>query len=341
MAASNDKKSGAESVIGSLRKSGAGKQLADASRHLAEAQTNRVAERLGKGADALTAIGEGGPLPAIGKVAKHMVPSALGSAGKNIAEKVSNIAGSGNGKGSPMKAMKIEESTDIGVPVTTVYNQWTQFSEFSRFMKGVETVEFTSDTESNWRTKVFKSHRSWKATIQEQVPDRRIVWTSEGAKGSTTGVVTFHPLADDLTRVLVAVEYHPSGFMEKTGNLWRAAGRRVRLDLKNFRQFVMLEGHETGAWRGEVHDAEVTESAEDRGSAEESEDDNAAPDEADEESADDERGEQDEQDDDEEDEEEPEQEEPARPAARRSTGERGQSRPRSAPRGHPERRTRR
>jgi hypothetical protein len=144
------------------------------------------------------------------------------------------------------------------VPVSTAYNQWTQFTEFAKFMKGVESVEQVSETETNWRAKVFKSRRTWKATIQEQVPDERIVWTSEGGKGSTKGVVTFHPLADNLTRVLLTLEYFPSGVMEKTGNLWRAAGRRARLDLKNFRKFVMLEGQETGEWRGEIRDGKVT-----------------------------------------------------------------------------------
>jgi carbon monoxide dehydrogenase subunit G len=152
----------------------------------------------------------------------------------------------------------VVESIDVAVPVSTAYNQWTQFADFSRFMKGVESVEQVSDTETHWRAKVFKSRRTWKAKIQEQIPDHRIVWTSEGGKGSTKGVVTFHPLADDLTRVLLTIEYYPSGVMEKTGNLWRAAGRRARLDLKNFRRFVMLEGEETGAWRGEVQEGKVT-----------------------------------------------------------------------------------
>ena len=105
--------------------------------------------------------------------------------------------------------------------------------------------------------KVFKSRRSWKATVTEQIPDRRIAWTTEGAKGTTKGVVTFHPLADDLTQVLLVLEYYPQGLFEKTGNIWRAGGRRARLDLKHFRRFVMMRGEATGSWRGEIRDGEV------------------------------------------------------------------------------------
>ena len=59
-------------------------------------------------------------------------------------------------------------------------------------------------------------------------PHERIVWRSKGAKGYVDGAVTFHELTPDLTRILVVLEYHPQGFFEKTGNLWRAQGRRAR-----------------------------------------------------------------------------------------------------------------
>jgi uncharacterized membrane protein len=157
------------------------------------------------------------------------------------------------------KSMNVVESVDVGVPVSVAYDQWTQFQDFSRFMKGVENVEQTSETEAIWRARVFTSRRTWKATITEQIPDRRIAWTSEGVKGSTQGVITFHPLGDDLTRVLVCMRYFPQGLVEKTGNLWRAAGRRTRLDLKNYCTFIMSEGEPTGSWRGEIHDGEVTQ----------------------------------------------------------------------------------
>jgi cobalamin biosynthesis protein CobT len=75
--------------------------------------------------------------------------------------------------------------------------------------------------------------------------------------------VTFHPLADDLTRVLLSMRYYPQGLFEKTGNIWRAGGRRARLDLKNYRTFITSEGKETGSWRGEIHDGQVTAQPED------------------------------------------------------------------------------
>ncbi|WP_406864493.1 SRPBCC family protein [Streptomyces sp. HUAS MG47] len=155
------------------------------------------------------------------------------------------------------KSLTVIEDIDVGVPVEQAYNQWTQFQEFSRFAKGVVSVDQENETTTQWQVKVAKSSRAWKGTITEQVPDERIAWTSEGAKGTTRGVVTFHPLGENLTKVLLVMEYYPKGIVEKTGALVRAQGRRARLDLKAFRTFVMMQGEATGSWRGEIRDGEV------------------------------------------------------------------------------------
>ncbi|MFH8974469.1 SRPBCC family protein [Streptomyces sp. NPDC017890] len=169
----------------------------------------------------------------------------------------------GGAGGGSVKATHIMETVDIGVPLRTVYDQWTRLQDFSGFTKGVRSVSTDDEVTSNWNVKVGPSSRSWKATVQEQVPDERIVWTSEGAKGSTSGAVTFHELAPRLTRVVVVVEYYPAGFFEKTGNLWRAQGRRLRLDLKHFARHVTLTGdEEVEGWRGEIREGEVVKSHE-------------------------------------------------------------------------------
>jgi len=178
---------------------------------------------------------------------------------ESLKDKVKGMFGKGRGKsgGGKSKSVTVVEDIDVGVPVREAYDQWTQFQEFSTFAKGVVSVEKADDTSSNWKVKVAKSTRSWKANVTEQVPDERISWTTEGAKGTVKGVVTFHPLGDSLTRVLLVLEYFPKGLFEKTGNIWRAQGRRARLDLKLYRKFIMMRGEATDGWRGEIRDGEV------------------------------------------------------------------------------------
>jgi len=189
---------------------------------------------------------------------------------KQVAEKAKEKAkevipglggGGGGGKGKKFKVTNIVEQIDVGVPVSIAYNQWTQFEDFPGFMKKVEDVEQTSDQEVDWKAQIFLSHRKWHAEILDQVPDQHIVWRSRGQKGHVDGAVTFHEIAPDLTRILLVLQYHPQGFFEHTGNLWRAQGRRARLELKHYRRHVMsdvlLHPDEVQGWRGEIHDGEV------------------------------------------------------------------------------------
>ncbi|MGP4004282.1 SRPBCC family protein [Streptomyces sp. 8N706] len=228
----------------------------------ATTKLNDMAE--GQGPGLLHLAREGGKKFAEGK---GPVRSAVEIGASHLKDKVKDaFQGLGGGKrkgGGTGKVVSIVEDIDVGVPVREAYNQWTQFQEFSTFVKGVQGVESADDTSSNWRAKIFWSTRSWKADTTEQIRDQRIAWTSEGAKGTTKGVVTFHPLGENLTKVLLVIEYYPKGLFEKTGNIWRAQGRRARLDLKHFRRFVMMRGEATGEWRGEIRDGEVVLSHED------------------------------------------------------------------------------
>lgn len=230
--------------------------------------TDRIGSGDGGGGGGMLAVGRrvlGGESPAkafISEKVKGLKDKAVGGV-KNIFG--GGGGGGGGGRGGSVKVTNIVESVDIGLPIRTVYDAWTQLEEFNTFTKGVQSVSMSDEVESDWRVKVAFSNRSWKATIQEQIPDQRIVWTSEGPKGTTHGAVSFHELAPNLTRVVVVVEYYPSGFFEKTGNLWRAQGRRLRLDLKHFQRHVTLtDKEELGeGWRGEIRNGEVVLSHED------------------------------------------------------------------------------
>ena len=185
-----------------------------------------------------------------------------------LKDKMKNAFGGGGGSGGAkkLKMTSIIESVDVGLPLRTTYDTWTQFADFPSFMKKVETVEQESDEKTNWTAKVFWSRRTWEATIVEQVPDSHIVWRSTGAKGHVDGGVGFTALGPNLTRVLLVLEYWPQGFFERTGNLWRAQGRRARLEFKHFRRHamtnVLLRQEEVEGWRGEIRDSEVVKTHE-------------------------------------------------------------------------------
>ncbi|MEV0774125.1 SRPBCC family protein [Streptomyces sp. NPDC050428] len=194
---------------------------------------------------------------------KALVGEKAGSMKDKAVDSVKSAFGGGDQKSGSPKVTNIVEVIDVGKPLRSVYDRWTEIEEFNSFTKGVTDVSQSDEIESDWKLKVAFSNRSWKATVQEQVPDDRIVWTSEGAQGTTHGAITFHELAPTLTRIVAVVEYTPSGFFEKTGNIWRAQGRRLRLDLKHFQRYATLtDDEEVEGWRGEIRDGEVVRSHE-------------------------------------------------------------------------------
>jgi uncharacterized membrane protein len=145
----------------------------------------------------------------------------------------------------------VEKSIEVDVPVDTAYNQWTQFESFPHFMEGVEAVEQRDDTHLHWRTKVAGKDKEWDAEISEQTPDQRIAWRStDGAPNA--GVVTFHKLDDNRTKVMLQLEAEPETLVEKVGDAAGLLDRRVEGDLKRFKEFIERRGQETGAWRGSV-----------------------------------------------------------------------------------------
>jgi uncharacterized membrane protein len=146
----------------------------------------------------------------------------------------------------------IEQSIDVNVPVRSAYNQWTQFEEFPRFMEGVREVRQLDDRRLAWCAEIAGKEKRWTAEISEQIPDARVAWHSiEGPRNA--GVVTFHRLDDDTTRVMLQMEYEPEGVVESVGDAVGVAAARIRGDLRRFKQFIEQRGRETGGWRGSIN----------------------------------------------------------------------------------------
>lgn len=103
--------------------------------------------------------------------------------------------------------MNIIEVLDVGIQIRDAYDHWTQYERFSSFTKGVRSASKDKDADSDWKVEVGPSTRGWNATVHEQIPDERIAWTSEGARGTTRGCVSFHELTTTLTRIVLVVEH--------------------------------------------------------------------------------------------------------------------------------------
>jgi uncharacterized membrane protein len=180
------------------------------------------AEQLGReGAEgAKSALSQGGP-------------AMLGKAASKL------MGGGGTGKGGKTRRLPIQRWTDVAVPVEKAYEQWTKFEEFPKFMHRVLEVKEEEKGKVHWQEKIWFSTREWDAEIVDQKKNDRIAWkTTSGTQHS--GVISFHKLDSNLTRVLVTVDFVPTGMMEKMASGLRFTKRAVQSDLARFKAYVEL-----------------------------------------------------------------------------------------------------
>ena len=128
----------------------------------------------------------------------------------------------------------IEQSIEVNVPEYTAYSQWTHFEEFPGFMDGVKEVTRLDAKRFHWKAEIAGQDTEWDTEITEQRADQRLAWTSTG--GAIKGwVVTFHPLSNTRSKVMLQLEYDPE---EHTGDALEVVSSRAQGDLERFKKFI-------------------------------------------------------------------------------------------------------
>ncbi|WP_028800042.1 SRPBCC family protein [Streptomyces sp. 142MFCol3.1] len=146
----------------------------------------------------------------------------------------------------------VKEAVDVGVPVRTAYNQWTRFEDFPSFMEGVEEVRQLDDRHNHWTTKIGGVQREFDTEIVDQLPDDRITWRSIGGDTRQRGSVRFESLDASHTRVELTMDVEPTGVAEKGADMLGVIDRRVKGDLRRFKDYIEEHGDTSGGWRGRI-----------------------------------------------------------------------------------------
>ena len=145
----------------------------------------------------------------------------------------------------------VQDFVEVNVPVRTAYNQWTQFEDFPQFMEGVDEVKQLDDKRLQWKATIADKTEEWDDEITEQKPDERVAWRSTSG-ATNAGVVTFHYIDENTTRVALQLDYEPEGIVQTIGSALNVPERRIKNDLEKFKKFVEERGAETGEWRGQI-----------------------------------------------------------------------------------------
>jgi hypothetical protein len=113
-----------------------------------------------------------------------------------------------------------------------------------------------------WREKIWFSTREWDAEITDKRQNDRIAWKSvSGTQHS--GVISFHRLEKNLTRVLVTVDFVPTGMIEKMASGLRFAKRAVEADLARFKAYVEFGDAKGLEYRAQPEEMEQHRSGDD------------------------------------------------------------------------------
>jgi uncharacterized membrane protein len=195
-----------------------------------------------KGPDLMKMLGgeAGDEAEKLGRKGAQGVKSQLASGGGIAGKAASKLLGGGGGggqSGGKTRRLPIQRWTDVGVPLEKAYKTWTQFEEFPKFMHRVLDVDQEEGNKIHWREKIWFSTREWDGEITDKRSNDRIAWKSvSGTQHS--GVISFHRLDKNLTRVLVTVDFVPSGMIEKMASGMRFVKRAVEADLARFKAYV-------------------------------------------------------------------------------------------------------
>jgi len=160
--------------------------------------------------------------------------------GGGLLKKALPGGGKGGGGNKKTRRLPIQRWTDVAVPVERAYEAWMKFDEYPNFMHRVLNVEKKDDGKVSWQEKIWFSKREWEGEITDRRKNELIAWKSK--KGTQhKGVVTFHRLADNLTRVMIDMEFEPTGMIEKMASGLRFVKRAVQADLARFKAYVELQ----------------------------------------------------------------------------------------------------
>ena len=195
----------------------------------------------------------------LGRRAADGAKSAVGGEGGLVGKAISKMLLGGSGSPKKTRRLPIERWTDVAVPVEQAYDAWLQFERYPQFMHRVVNVERKGDDRVQWHEKIWFSKRQWEGRITDRRENDRIAWTTTSGM-SHKGVVSFHRLDDNLTRVMVTMEFEPAGMVEKMASGLRFVKRAVQADLARFKAYVEMEDARGLAYRAVDDDDDAEES---------------------------------------------------------------------------------
>lgn len=128
-------------------------------------------------------------------------------------------------------------SVDVARPVGDVAAQWSRIEAFPAVLHSVVAVDRLDEERSRWTVRIAGEERTFEARITERIDGARVAWSADGS-ATHAGVVTFHRLGPDRSRVTLQLDWVPVGLFDRVGARFRLVERAICGDLERFARHV-------------------------------------------------------------------------------------------------------
>lgn len=171
------------------------------------------------------------------KLVKHTVAQRLPSA-REVLSNLTEGSENGDAGGPPLaqrlRSVPIQRSIDIAVPLEVAYEEWMKLEFLPEGIHTVRNIHRDGDRLRGRIAGMSRERSRWRAEVREERFEESFAWRShEGS--DCLGLVTFHRLADRLTRLEVELDVLPLGPTQAFELLTRIADRRAEVELRRFK----------------------------------------------------------------------------------------------------------
>jgi uncharacterized membrane protein len=130
----------------------------------------------------------------------------------------------------------IETSIDVCVPMETAYDQWKQFEKLPQFMKGLKQIKQFDDNPLQRKADSRGQDPEQEPEITDHPPHQDDPQLCQPS-ALTEGVVTFQPVSDAVSKVLL-LTYTPGDVIETVQDGLAAVSSCMQEELERFKAFA-------------------------------------------------------------------------------------------------------
>jgi uncharacterized membrane protein len=172
------------------------------------------------------------------RLVKRSVAERLNAPREALSALAERATANGKDGGTPLaqrlRSVPIQCSIDIAVPLQVAYDQWMELEFLPEGIHTVRRIRRDGDRLRGRIAGAVRERSRWRAEIREERPEESFAWRSL-AGSDCLGLLTFHRLAERLTRLELELDVIAENAAQAFELLTHIADRRAEADMRRFK----------------------------------------------------------------------------------------------------------